>query len=299
MIKAFNNLSEQETKKLYEFIMSYGHNHHFSSFNEFTRDYSGPIFDFGQHQFSFWAADQAVATLAMITKDIEEKGEVFITGIYCSQEFLEKLELLVIKAVDLCQKFHPKKVKLGISDKQNYLIPVARATCFSEVYKSLVMRLETNKCTDIHPDQEQLEVVFLSEKNKLAYKEVSNQAFITSPNGSILTDDILTNLIKENVETPELVAILMYQGKPAGIYELTLKGSVGWIESLGIHPDFQGKGLGRILLFKAINQLYLSGAKEVKLYVMSSNERAVQLYQDSGFVEERIGSTWFEREMYL
>lgn len=278
-------------------MISFGSNHYFSNFSEFIETYTGPVFNYGEYQLSFWDTNQVVASLAMITQDVEKKGEVFITSIYSSEEFKEKLKLLVLKALDHCQELNPERVKLGIYPALGYLISVIKEIGFRQVYHSLVMQYQLDLSSDENPEHKEWELVFLAETNKLIYKEISDRAFLASPNGGMLTDEILHDLLDKNKKNPEMSAMLIFQNKPVGIFDLTVKKGVGWIESLAVHPDFQGKGFGKILLKIAIDHLLKKGVQEVKLHVISSNQKAVRLYENSGFVREKISSTWFELEM--
>lgn len=57
------------------------------------------------------------------------------------------------------------------------------------------------------------------------------------------------------------------------------------ILNLCIHPNYHGEGYGKALLHFLITQCQQIGADMVLLEVRESNERAISLYQDSGFHE--------------
>ena len=56
-----------------------------------------------------------------------------------------------------------------------------------------------------------------------------------------------------------------------------------YLESIGIHPEFRGKGLGTILLGKSIEVLRSQGAENFTLGVDPVNKPAVRLYERFGF----------------
>lgn len=60
--------------------------------------------------------------------------------------------------------------------------------------------------------------------------------------------------------------------------------TVGEVHNLAIHPDGQGRGLGRLLLHAGLHHLRDGGCTEVLLWVDRANERAVSLYTSQGFV---------------
>jgi putative acetyltransferase len=52
----------------------------------------------------------------------------------------------------------------------------------------------------------------------------------------------------------------------------------GWIDHLYVHPAFQGRGLGSVLLSEAMR-----GEDRVRLWVFRRNLRALEFYQKRGF----------------
>ena len=59
--------------------------------------------------------------------------------------------------------------------------------------------------------------------------------------------------------------------------------SLGQIEPLGVHPDYQGLGLGRALEVAAINALQSHGVRTVYLDHVSLNDKAIDLSLKNGF----------------
>jgi GNAT superfamily N-acetyltransferase len=60
---------------------------------------------------------------------------------------------------------------------------------------------------------------------------------------------------------------------------------------IAVHPDHQGKGLGRAIMQKSIESLLkLCPSAAIFLYVHPDNARAIRLYRSQGFVErpERV-----------
>lgn len=61
-------------------------------------------------------------------------------------------------------------------------------------------------------------------------------------------------------------------------------GTLGWIGVLGVHPDQQGKGLGKALVETAINGLRNSGCQMIGLSTAAENPNNVGLYVSLGFL---------------
>jgi len=56
--------------------------------------------------------------------------------------------------------------------------------------------------------------------------------------------------------------------------------------SVGVHPDFQRRGIGRALMEHLIAHARASGLVRLELYVRSDNDRAQTLYRSLGFAHE-------------
>jgi ribosomal protein S18 acetylase RimI-like enzyme len=63
---------------------------------------------------------------------------------------------------------------------------------------------------------------------------------------------------------------------------------LGEISIIGVTPSERGRGLGRVALSRALDELEQKGATQFKLTVAAANERALSMYQSFGFtVNER------------
>ena len=61
------------------------------------------------------------------------------------------------------------------------------------------------------------------------------------------------------------------------------RSKVGHFEPVGTHPDFQRKGLGKILLFEGLRRLKAAGMTEVDVCTNYDNPAAIRLYESIGF----------------
>jgi ribosomal protein S18 acetylase RimI-like enzyme len=73
------------------------------------------------------------------------------------------------------------------------------------------------------------------------------------------------------------------KGKLVGFCICWLWHAHGQIEPLGVHPDYQGLGLGSALELSALEILQKHGARIVYLDHVSLNEKAIALSQKNGF----------------
>jgi mycothiol synthase len=82
-------------------------------------------------------------------------------------------------------------------------------------------------------------------------------------------------------------------------WEDFFEGEVGEIHELAVDKKFQGKGVGKMLIQKALAYLKESGQERVGLWVGEENKRAKKFYQKMGFVSERKWGKWERMLFYL
>ncbi len=56
-----------------------------------------------------------------------------------------------------------------------------------------------------------------------------------------------------------------------------------WFQSVYIHPDFRGQGLLKILMEAVESKAHAENGQELRLYVESSNQRAIRAYEKLGY----------------
>lgn len=73
-------------------------------------------------------------------------------------------------------------------------------------------------------------------------------------------------------------------GRLAGYAAISQSGSgEAYLARLAVHPDYQGHGLGRLLLLESIYYVQAQGATSVVLNTQTDNQSAQQLYRSVGF----------------
>lgn len=65
------------------------------------------------------------------------------------------------------------------------------------------------------------------------------------------------------------------------------------INNVCIHPDYQGRGYGNVLVDFVIHEAYRQGADSITLEVRASNSRAKQLYSKFGFEVEGVRKRYY------
>ncbi len=70
----------------------------------------------------------------------------------------------------------------------------------------------------------------------------------------------------------------------------------GCIDMVGVHPEFRGKGLAKIITAAGINYLCANGMPSISISVLDDNTPAVRTYEGLGF-EVRERNPWYELDL--
>ena len=106
----------------------------------------------------------------------------------------------------------------------------------------------------------------------------------------------IINKITKNVYgdfIPQATKILLHRNKPVGICFVNITGGdIANVPLVGLYKDHQGKGLGKVLLQAAVNELHhlvLKGdlhLSEINVSTDTDNHSAVRMYRHVGFKED-------------
>jgi ribosomal protein S18 acetylase RimI-like enzyme len=297
MLKSFTELNEIEKHECYRFIIEKKDSK--QSFEDFIKYYGGEVFNNGNSCFVALNNENVEGIISIITKEVPIREEAFIFNFFVKDGADKSSIELLKKAVDVCIGAKSPIAKLGIaphSSKQ--LSSIISGQGFQYGYEAFFMKLNKSDYSAAR-DSERLELVPLSDDNKNEYVLIHNNAFRSAPNGADTSIEELGEMLKDYTDKPQLIGLGKFNGFFAGIYELDIKEETGWINAVGIHENYLRKGLGEELIRKCIDILFSFGAREIKLTVIGSNERAVSLYKKLGFEKGDIISSWYVKELSI
>jgi len=117
---------------------------------------------------------------------------------------------------------------------------------------------------------------------------LNNRIFATHPeNGAWTREDLQARVGQPWFEADDFLVVEV-EGEMAGFCWLKVEerpgeGRVGEVYVIGVGADHRGRGLGRLLLARALEQLRARAVEVAAIYVDESNTAAVGLYEASGF----------------
>ena len=128
---------------------------------------------------------------------------------------------------------------------------------------------------------------------------IQNAAFTASWGYSPNTEDEVAYRIFElPPNPPDAVIIVTMNGQDVG-YCWTHRerpDSPGMVDMVGVLPNQQGKGLGKLVTAAGIDHLVSTGAAPVEITVDSENGPAIHVYESVGF-QLKTRSIWYEQAL--
>ncbi len=67
----------------------------------------------------------------------------------------------------------------------------------------------------------------------------------------------------------------------------------GRLYALAVHPDVQGKRIGKKLVSRILRELVARGARRISLEVHAENQKAIHLYRKLGFVDHEYLADYY------
>jgi ribosomal protein S18 acetylase RimI-like enzyme len=108
---------------------------------------------------------------------------------------------------------------------------------------------------------------------------------LTHPNNDPHKD--IARKLKVN---PEMFLVCELDGKLVGTVMVGYEGHRGWINYLGVLPEYQGQGLGRKLMDQAEATLVERGCAKINLQIRATNTKVIQFYAGIGFKVDEVVS---------
>ena len=125
-----------------------------------------------------------------------------------------------------------------------------------------------------------------------AWLAVNNRAFSDHPEQGAWNQDVLSLRLNDHWFDPSGFLLLWDNNHIAAscwtkIHELP-DARIGEIYVIFVNPDYQGGGIGRLMLNCGLDSIHSRGVQRASLFVEDSNAAAIRLYENLGFVTKRI-----------
>jgi mycothiol synthase len=121
-----------------------------------------------------------------------------------------------------------------------------------------------------------------------AWVELNARAFVSHPEQGRVTLDDLNELVREGWFAADNFLIAWDGDTMVGYCWLKVEDDTGEFYVVGIDPEQQGRGIGRVLTEAGLERLRSSDIHRAHLYVEGDNTAAVGLYRSLGFIDDSI-----------
>jgi ribosomal protein S18 acetylase RimI-like enzyme len=287
MVRTYRDLSVAE-KELLRASLQERLNIAFPDVAAMEDELASPMFADGAGLFAWWDGEEVGGTLAVISKELASKGEVYMTWLSAPADRTVVLDELLAAALAHCGELQPQKVRLGVGARYANLHEPILQRGFRPGGEAVILV----KAAEEVPQTANCRAVPLTESNAEQYLELRNPSFVMAPNSNVLSEADVRE--KAAAHKGDLCGILCAKDMPVGTFEVSMRDKTGVIDEIAVAREHQGKGYGQLLLDYVQNLLVAKGAERLELLVFTSNTRAMGLYTKSGFVQERLNSTWFD-----
>ena len=131
---------------------------------------------------------------------------------------------------------------------------------------------------------------FAYDRDAKDWLAVNNLAFAGHPeNGALGSDDLLARMSLDWFDPDGFLVALEGERLAGSCWTKMHEGHIGEIYIIAVHPDSQGRGIGRSLLGEAAVHLHeRRGATTLMLYAEGDNEAGLGLYEALGFQVESV-----------
>lgn len=121
------------------------------------------------------------------------------------------------------------------------------------------------------------------------YIEVGNLSFAGIDNALPLTEDEARDIWKNECDLELSQVVADGAGRYVGFTVVTSK---GYIDSVGVHPDCQGRGIARALYQAVMRAAAKRGIERLHTVVSSNNVQSLRLHEKMGFRESERRQVW-------
>lgn len=288
VIKKYLNLSDAEKKLVKDFINRKENSE--KSIEEIEKMFNNKMYGYGKGALFYFIEGQVLGKINIVLEVVEELGNIFI---HCL-EVLEDLDItiqeeivkeLIDKAIEVSEEYNPKEILLGERNKDKLKV-LEKLNLYSR-YKAVKMYLE-----DREKKENCLNLISLSEKNKVEYWGAYNDSFNDMPHGSyIYINEVEEYLRKASNEN--YYFMVSTDNTTIGFMNCVIENGQG-IFDIGLRKAYRGKGYGKRLLETAIDFLNEKRVYKINLIVIEKNQIAYNMYKKRGFKEESVISYWIK-----
>ncbi len=285
---------QSEKQQVVEFLREVFREHAFIDPDSIEDIFYQSVYLDGETYLASFRDGQTIAVAAMIVEAIERDQIVYFNTCYCAEGEEDSLKRLIVALEQMAIDWGAKLSKVGLRAENRILgdrlLPIL---AYRPTYRIVQMGKALQEKRSLPPG---FHDGIVAVKSLEQYVALHNRAFRNSPNGSEMSLGEAQELFERQEKGETRLGFLIQDKEAVGTYLLSMEKDMLWSDAITINPSHQRKGLGKILVRNIENQA-ISMADSLHLLVVDANEPAFRLYQGTGFLEEKVYSEWFEKNL--
>lgn len=234
--------------------------------------------------FDYYHLGQRVLTAVLVDK-VQNPSNFAILEVLGVKKILSNEELLTILLTDVKEALPHERSGIECGTHQKSILSEQLLSEFGFTYHYTIYEMATRLNETISPCILPINYHWkrLNNDNFAEYYQVLKLAFTKNLETSIPP----LSEMRDNFNTVQYPPYLLYEAQNiVGFSSIAVDDpnkNIGEIHMIGVHPHYRQKGLGNILLTKALSELIGLGVSQCKLTVAATNENALYLYKKFGF----------------
>ncbi len=128
-----------------------------------------------------------------------------------------------------------------------------------------------------------MEIVPFQSEHEAAVIQLWNDYGLTRPQ-----NDPTKDIARKVADSPELFLVGLESDRVVATVMGGYDGHRGWVNYLGVAPDRQRRGYGRLIMEAVTEKLLARGCPKINLQIRDDNEAARRFYESLGFQTDPV-----------
>lgn len=278
MIKSYIELNEDEIKGVEKYLKN-------KSITNIKEHYGGKVYNHGEGVLFYINNNNVLGSVRVVLEAIKHLNVIYIHFLDVDNNVNNKFEIvkeLLKAAINMSENKGVSKILFGVRDKE--ILEIVEKLGYTPSYNTYKMILEDSKIIG-----ETLDIINLTEENKMEYLNIFNKSFSDMPHGSYYEIEDVEESLRDN--SSNSYWLVSDNNKSIGVMNIDIENNIGSFD-IGICNEYRGLGYGKKILETAINFLNKSKVDKVTLTVIEKNSRALNMYLNRGFKVDYVISYW-------
>ncbi|MGL5416343.1 MAG: GNAT family N-acetyltransferase [Clostridium sp.] len=285
MVKKFKDLSKEEIDKVKVYLNKIERNN--KNIEEIKKDFNEKIYDYGEGVLFSFKENEVIGKVLIVLEAVKHLSVIYIHSLEIDENIVDGVSIvkeLLEEAIKIGEEKNCNKILLGIRNER--VLTILSDIGYKAEYKSYTMKLENRKTVDTT-----LELISLSEDNKVEYLDIFNRSFSDMPHGCYYESEDIEKYLKDN--SLNRYYLVSDKNNMIGFMNIDICENTGSFD-IGLCKEYRGVGYGKKILEKAIETLNKMKVEKVTLIVIGENKIALNMYLKRGFKIELSLGDWIK-----